>query len=107
MFASNVKSVIGAKVITNVISSMKSPATLPNKPIIVSIDKIHQITNITFLLELEKNYDDFLDKNMQALMLYNIMETYLEIRDAITLRISKLRRERNLHFHNNKYYLEA
>ena len=46
MFASNVKSVIGAKVITNVISSMKSPATLPNKPIIVSIDKIHQIIKL-------------------------------------------------------------
>lgn len=85
---------------------MESPSNLPNCPPTLSIDKIQKITSIPVLKELEKSYDDFVDKNMQVLLLYNVAEDYLEIRDALTLRISKIRRENNLHFYVNKYVLE-
>ena len=91
---------------TIVVSSMESPSNLPHKPPTVSINTIQKMTNIESLRELERMYDDFLDKNMQALLLYNVMEDYLDIRDALTLRISKLKRENNVRFHANKYFLE-
>ena len=90
-----------------VISSMDSPSSLPNRPPPLSVNMIEKITNIAHLRVLEKKYDDFLDKNIQILMLYNVVEDYLEIRDALTIRISKLKRENNLRFHNYRYYLES
>ena len=85
---------------------MDSPSNLRHRPPRVSINTIQKMTNIEQLKELESKYDDFLDKNMQALLLYNVMEDYLDIRDALTLRISKLKRENNMRFHANKYFLE-
>ena len=90
-----------------VISSMASPSTLPNHPPILSINAIQKMTNLVQLKLLEKSYDDFLDKNMQVLLLYNVAEDYLELRDALTIRISKVRRESYWRFHANKYILEA
>ena len=90
-----------------VLSSMDSPSNLPNAPPKLSIHIIQKMTNISILKELENKYDEFLDKNMQILLLYNVIEDYLEIRDALTLRISKLRRENNLLFQANKYLLEG
>jgi hypothetical protein len=89
-----------------VISSMQSPSTLPNHPPILSVNEIQKIKSLNQLKELEQSYDDFLDKNMQVLLLYNVVEDYLELRDALTIRISRLRREAYLRFHINKYYLE-
>ena len=89
-----------------VISSMKSPSALPNHPPILSINAIQKMTSIIQLKELEQRYDDFLDKNIQVLLLYNVIEDYLELRDALTIRISRLRRESYLRFHLNKYILE-
>ena len=89
-----------------VVSSMDSPSNLPHRPPTVSINSIQKMTNIESLRKLERMYDDFLDKNMQTLLLYNVMEDYLDIRDALTLRISKLKRENNMRFHANKYFLE-
>jgi hypothetical protein len=91
---------------TIVISSMESHSNLPNRPPILSIDKIQKLTNISQLIEIENRYDEFLDKNMQVLLLYNVIEDYLEIRDALTIRISKLRRENKLSFQANKYLFE-
>ena len=89
-----------------VISSMQSPSTLPNRPPILSVNEIHKMTSLIKLKELEQKYDEFLDKNMQILLLYNVVEDYLELRDALTIRISKLRRESYLRFHLNKCFLE-
>ena len=90
-----------------VLSSMDSPSSLPNRPPPLSINMIEKITNMAYLKKLEKNYDEFVDKNSQILMLYNVIEDYLEIRDALTIRISKLKRENNLRFYNYRYYLES
>jgi hypothetical protein len=89
-----------------VISSMQSPSTLPNRPPILSVNEIQKMTSLIQLKKLEQKYDEFLDKNMQILLLYNVVEDYLELRDALTMRISKLRRESYLRFHLNRCFLE-
>lgn len=85
---------------------MQSPSTLPNRPPILSVNEIQKMTSLIQLKELEQKYDEFLDKNMQILLLYNVVEDYLELRDALTMRISKLRRESYLRFHLNRCFLE-
>lgn len=92
---------------TIVISSMESPYNLPNSPPKISISTIQKMTNILQLQKLEKLYDSFIDNNMHALLLLDVIEYYLDTRDALTLRISKLKRENNLRFHSNKYILEG
>ena len=63
-----------------------------NPPIITS-DQINTMTNKKELKELEEKYDKFLDENFQILLLHEIIEEYIEIRDALTIRINKLTRE--------------
>jgi hypothetical protein len=65
---------------------------LPNSPPHISLDKIEKMTNKYQLLELEKNYDEFLDKYIQLMLLYDNIDEYLETRDLITMRISHLER---------------
>jgi len=63
------------------------------------------MTNITQLKSLENQYDEFIDKYTTILLLYDIMEKYLDIRDAITIRINQLFRERKLWLLNSTYIL--
>jgi hypothetical protein len=58
----------------------------------ITIESIENMTNKNSLKELEIKYDDFLEKNQQLLLLYDVIEEYLEIRDAITIRVSRLER---------------
>ena len=91
---------------TIVISSMESVSNLPNRPPTLSVRTIQKMINIIHLKELERIYDTFIDKHMQILLLYNVLEDYLDIRDALTVRISKLRRENKIRYQANKYLLE-
>ena len=91
---------------TIVISSMESVSNLPNRPPTLSVRTIQKMINIIHLKELERTYDNFIDKHMQILLLYNVLEDYLDIRDALTVRISKLRRENKIRYQANKYLLE-
>jgi hypothetical protein len=70
-----------------------SPNRLPNSPPPISLEQIEKITNKKQLLELEKKYDEFLEKKCQLLLLYDIIDEYLEIRDKITIKILKMDRE--------------
>jgi hypothetical protein len=70
----------------------KAKIIFPNSPPQISLDKIKKMTNKYQLLELEKNYDEFLDKYIQLMLLYNNIDEYLETRDLITMRISQLKR---------------
>ena len=71
-----------------------------NVPRIINPSKIDIITDIGYLLQLESKYDVFLEKNMQLLDLYNIIDDLLDIRDAITIQICRLKRKRRL----SEYY---
>ncbi len=73
-----------------------------NAPPIVNPSKINSITDINYLLDLEYKYDNFLEANQQLLDLYNIIDELLDIRNAITIQISRLERKRQIIEHNKK-----
>ena len=80
------------KTINYKIVSPSKQMTLPNVPPYISLDKIEKMTNKFDLKDLEKKYDDFLDKYVQILLLYDNIDVYLEIRDVLTQRISDIER---------------
>ena len=65
----------------------------PNSPRILEIEKIHNITDKYFLIDLESKYDKFIVKNQHLLMLYDLIEDLLDIRDAILIRVGRLKRQ--------------
>jgi hypothetical protein len=64
-------------------------------------EKINTLTNKIYLMKLERQYDEFLEKNHHILLLLDCLEQYLDIRDAITVRLGKLIREDEI----KSYYL--
>jgi len=68
----------------------------PNSPRVYDIEKIHKITDKYFLIDLESKYDKFIVNNQQVLMLYNLIEDMLDIRDAILIRVGRLQRQERM-----------
>jgi len=68
----------------------------PNSPRVYEIEKIHKITDKYFLIDLESKYDKFIVNNQQVLMLYNLIEDMLDIRDAILIRVGRLQRQERM-----------
>jgi hypothetical protein len=64
-----------------------------NPPHIIDLKKIEKITDKYFLSDLESKYDKFIEKNLHLLMLYNLIEDLLDIRDAIILQIGRIKRK--------------
>jgi hypothetical protein len=64
-----------------------------NVPKIIDISKLDKIQDRSFLATLEYEYQRFLETNMQLLDLYNFIDYLLDIRDAILLKLNRLRRE--------------
>lgn len=60
---------------------------------IIDFKKIEKTTDKYFLQNLESKYDKFIEKNQHLLMLYDLIEDLLEIRDAIILQIGRLKRK--------------
>ena len=48
---------------------------------------LNKMTNINKLKNLERQYDEFLNNNFQILLLLNLLDEILEIRDMIIVRI--------------------
>ena len=65
---------------------------VPNSPSFIQINKIQKMTNKYYVQQLERKYDEFLEKYCQLLLLYNIMDDYLEIRDALTIQLNNIQR---------------
>jgi len=72
-----------------------------NPPHIIHPKKIEKTTDKHFLQSLEYKYDKFIEKNQHLLMLYDLIEDMLEIRDAILLQIGRLKRKERF----NEMYL--
>jgi hypothetical protein len=89
------------------LNETNSPLLLPNSPPPISLEQIEQITNKKQLLELEKTYDEFLEKKCQLLLLYDIIDEYLEIRDKITIKILKMDREEMVKRLRTEYIIES
>ena len=62
-------------------------------PPLIKPEKIKKITDKLYLMKLERHYDDFLERSHHILLLHDCLEEYLDIRDAISVRLSKLIRE--------------
>ena len=75
----------------NVISSKTkiSPFSLPDSPPYIKMEILNKITSIDKLKKLETQYDEFLNNNFQILLLLNLLDEILEIRDIIIVRIIK------------------
>jgi len=73
-------------------TEVNSLSSFPNRPPYLTMEKIEKMTNKFQLMDLERNYDDFLERNQQLLLLYDIIDDYLEIRDAITIKLCRMRR---------------
>lgn len=69
-------------------------------PPLVSPNKVVLITDLYYLIDLEKKYDDFLETNQQILDLYNVIDELLDIRDSIAIQVCRLKRKNRL----NEYY---
>jgi hypothetical protein len=84
-------------------SSQGSPQGLPKGPISISLDEIDQMTNTYLLKKLETEYDDYLDKYQHLLLLHDLIDDYLDIRDALTIRLSRIERMERLKWYQEKY----
>ena len=84
------------------LQSYKSLAHFKNVPPIINPSKIHIITDTNYLLDLENKYDSFLEKNVELLDLYNIIDELIDIRNTITLQISRIRRKKQIYNYYNK-----
>ncbi len=62
----------------------------PNPPPIIDPDSINRLTDKSLLLKLESKYDEFIEKNQEALCLHELIEDLLDIRDCILLRLGRV-----------------
>lgn len=81
---------------TIIMSSNGSINNLQDCPPLLEIDKIRQMNNRQKLKQLEHQYDQFIEKYTRILLLYNVIDKYLHIRDELTIRIAELDRIRRL-----------
>lgn len=92
-------------VCVQVISPMltRSPFSIPDSPEYVSVECINKMNSIYHLKKLEHEYDEFLEKKCQILLLLNVIEEVFEIRDTLIMRVNALRRkerQRMMRFEN-------
>ena len=78
----------------------------PQSPPPISFANIEKLDDPKRLKELEKIYDDFLERNCQILLLLDIVEEYLDIRDALSIKIARLEREDRVKRYREKLYQE-
>ena len=89
-------SLLNKKVSNAVISPMvtRSAFSIPNSPQFISIKCIEKTTNIYILKNWEYEYEEFLEKKCQILLLLNVIDEVFEIRDALIMRINSLQRDK-------------
>jgi hypothetical protein len=69
----------------------------PKLPAKISIEDILSMSNKWQLIDLERKYDRFLNVNQQYLLLLDVMEDYLDIRDALIIQIQRIQRKEQEH----------
>jgi hypothetical protein len=63
-----------------------------NAPPQINLHSIGVITDKNWLIKIEEKYQAFIVENQQLLMLHDIIEDFLDIRDAMLLQIDRLNR---------------
>jgi len=72
----------------------------------IPLEKVIKIRNKYDLIELEYKYDEFLNKYCHLLILHELIEEYLDIRDALTIQRQRMEREdkKKMYKENQKMY---
>jgi len=71
-----------------------------NFPPYINLETVIKIRNKHDLLELELKYDKFLYNYQHLLFLHNLIEDYLDIRDALTIQRQRVEREEQKRLYN-------
>jgi hypothetical protein len=66
---------------------------IPGSPPYISPETILKMRNKYQLKNLERRYDNFLEKNLHILFLHELIEYYLDTRDTLIIQIQRLERE--------------
>jgi len=74
-----------------------------NVPRVIDASLLESITDTSFLLELETQYDKFLETNLQLLQLYNFIDELLNVRDFILIKLNRAKREAQIRKHNEEF----
>jgi len=74
---------------------------IPNSPPLIPFDSIQKMRNKYQLLELERKYDSFVQKYQQLLLLKNVLEEYLDIRDALIIQFQRIQRLERVKYSKN------
>jgi hypothetical protein len=83
------------------------PQVIPHSPPSIALSSIIKMKNKHQLQDLERKYDKFLQTNQHLLFLHNIIEDYLDIRDALIIQIQRLQREeRRQSYHINTHLID-
>ena len=78
-------------------SSVRKPRDLfKDAPEPISLDKIEEVTDVCALEKLEKAYSIFIAEESDLMYYHDILNECLQIRDALLVRISTLRRIENI-----------
>jgi len=73
------------------------PQNAPTLPPKISIGDILAMPNKRQLIELERKYDKFLNDNQHYLLLLDVLEDYLDIRDTLIIQIQRIQRKEQEH----------
>jgi hypothetical protein len=85
----------------------QAPLSVKGPPIITFSD-IKRMKSKHQLMILEKQYDSFLNRQQHTLILHDVIEHYLDIRDALIIQIQRIQREeRMLQYQNNTYPMDS
>ena len=85
-----------------------SPFCIPDSPPYISLKNIKLETNIHMLKKMENKYGEFLEKKCQILMLLDVIDEIIEIREALIMRIRLLeynQRKREMIYGYNNFSL--
>ena len=67
-----------------------TPFNLPGSPQELTKEKINKITSRCILRDLEYQYDLYLEEKCQLLMLYDLIDEVIDLRNIISTRLRKL-----------------
>ncbi len=71
-----------------------TPFSLPGSPQELTKEMIDKITSRYILKELEYQYDNYLEDMCQLLMLYDMIDDVIDLRNHISTRLRKLKMEK-------------
>jgi hypothetical protein len=71
-----------------------TPFSLPGSPQELTKEKIEKINSRCILKELEYQYDKYLEEMCQLLMLYDMIDEVIDLRNHISSRLRKLAMEK-------------